>query len=99
MKTSTQLIFSSPAFFWDGSIQLSGVLELWDAELKFSFEDFQHSHLDLKIQLNDIKVCKPFLLFNVARKGLKIISINGKVDMFILEDSKEFYKMVEKQRR
>lgn len=98
MKTSTRLIYSSSAFFWDGSVQLSGVLELWDTEIKFIFEDFQHSHLNLKIQLDDIKICKSFLLFNVAQKGLKIISVNGKVDMFILEDSKEFYKILEQHK-
>ncbi len=83
-------ILQSLAIFWDGTKQLSGTLELWDTELVFHFEDFKHSNLNLCIKLEDIEYAKVFLLFNIARKGLKVSSKNDRIDMFILDDSKKF---------
>ena len=78
------------AIFWDGSKQLSGTLELDESELRFKFEDFKHSHLNLQIQFSDIEYAKVFQLFEIATKGLKVVSKGEVVDMFILDNCKGF---------
>jgi len=65
--------------------------------LVFQFDDFRHSHLNLEIPLNEIKTVKPFLLFKIVRKGLKIISHKDKVDLFVLENSKEFSDVINRK--
>ncbi len=82
----------TPAIFWDGTKQLPGLLELRNDELVFKFDDFKHSHLNLCIKLSDIEYAKEFLLFKIARKGLKVSSKNDRIDLFILEDPKPFCK-------
>lgn len=96
LNVNSKPILKSNAIFWDGSIQLTGVIELWEGKLTFDFEDFQHSHLSLAIQLSDIKTIKIFRIFNIAKNGLKIISNDGHVDMFVLEDCKTFYQLLSK---
>lgn len=83
---------SAPAIFWDGKNKLPGNLELSGTELKFYFDDFRHSHLELCIKLTEIEEAGLFLLFDFANHGLKIKSKGGKVDLFILEDSKSFHE-------
>lgn len=84
------ILLTVTAIFWDGAHQLSGTLELNETKLIFRFDDFKHSHLNLSIMLSDIKYAKVFLVFNIARKGLKIETEDGTIDMFVLEDSKAF---------
>ena len=62
------------AYFWDGTNKLPGTLELWPTELVFQFTDFQQSHLDLRIPLEEIELVEIFMVFNLAKNGLKIIS-------------------------
>ena len=88
------VIHSELAIFWDGAKQLSGILEIFETELTFQFEDFKHSHLGLRISFEEIQYAKEFLLFNLTRNGLKIVSRDGKIDMFILDDSKSICELI-----
>jgi hypothetical protein len=90
-KTS---IFSSAAMLWDGKNQLSGILELWETKITFLLNDFQSSHLHLSIPLNSIENVEEFLVFNIAKVGLKIINRNGQFDLFVLEEGNVLKKMI-----
>lgn len=85
-------ILKSNAIFWDGSIQLVGRIELWESKLSFRFENFKHSHIKLIIHLVEIEKVKVFRIFNIGKNGLKIISKDGRTDMFVLEDCQTFYQ-------
>ncbi|RMH22897.1 MAG: hypothetical protein D6698_00375, partial [Gammaproteobacteria bacterium] len=62
-------IQSTSANLWDGSKQLEGSLVLTADHLLFHFNDFQKSHLDLRIPLNQISSVDTFLIFEIARSG------------------------------
>ena len=84
------LIFSTPAFLWDGINQLSGSLELWDTKVLFRLDGFQKSHLLLSIPLSTIEKVETFLVFDLARNGLRIQNKNGEHDFFVIEDLDQF---------
>ena len=90
-------IISADAFFWDGTVQLSGVLELRKSELIFHFDDFKHSHLNLNIKLSEIKSARSFSIFNIVNKGLRIDSYCNKVDYFVLDNCKFFHSAIVKE--
>jgi len=87
-------ILHSPAFFWDGTTQLPGVLQLRSTELVFKFSDFKHSHLNLNIPLRDVESARVFMIFNISKNGLRIDSRNDKIDLFVLEDCKGFCEVL-----
>jgi len=90
-------IISNAAFFWDGTMQLPGVLELRKSELTFHFDDFKHSHLNLNIRLSEIKSIRSFSIFNIENKGLRIDSYDNKVDFFVLDNCKFFRNAIVKE--
>lgn len=97
MKSKNTVTLRARAFFWDGSKQLPGLLKLNKEKLLFQFDDFLHSHLKLCIDLKSIDSVKVFLVFNIAKNGLKITSNNQKIDMFILDEAELFYECLKKQ--
>lgn len=90
-------ILSVSANIWDGSRQLSGNLELWEKQVIFKFADFKFSHLNLYIPLKDIENAEEFLVFNLAKNGLRIENKDGKYDMFVLEEGAVFKKALHEQ--
>lgn len=90
-------IFKTSAIFWDGKKQLEGVLELWDAEIIFHFEDYKNSSLNLVILISEIENVQLFMIYRIARNGVKIISKRNRIDQFVLEDSKYFFKLLLQQ--
>jgi hypothetical protein len=96
MPEATTIIISQ-ASLWDGNKQLPGTLTLTAKNLLFQFNDFQKSHLDLRIPLKDISSVDTFLIFEIARSGLRITSIQERTDMFILQDPVSFRKALLKQ--
>ncbi len=93
-KTS---IFSTPAHLWDGIRQLPGRLELWENEVVFRFANFQQSHMNLIIPLHEIEKVEEFLVFDLARNGLKITGADGRCDLFVLDGAADFKKAVKMQ--
>lgn len=83
-------LFSTPASLWDGASQLSGNLELWETEVVFRLADFKDSHLNLRIPLADIEKVEEYLVFNLAKNGLRILGREGRYDLFVLEDVRGF---------
>lgn len=84
--------YSTDAHLWDGTNQLSGQLELWESKIIFRLEGFEFSHLNLSIAFSDIEKIEPYLVFNLAKNGLRIQSREGKFDLFVLEDIDKFKK-------
>ncbi len=84
-----------PAHLWDGNHQLPGTLELWEKQLVFRFTNFKDSHLNLTIQLDDIETVEEFLIYNIARNGLRVIGKDGKTDAFVLEGSRFFKQLLD----
>jgi len=87
-------IFSAPASLLDGQNQLSGKLELWETIITFRLADFQNSHLNLTIPIVSIEKVEEFLIFNLAKNGLRIQNTNGRFDLFVLEESDVLKKMI-----
>lgn len=83
-------VFSTPAFLWDGVIQLSGILEVWEREVVFSLNNFKESHLSLSIPLTAIERVEEYLVFDLAKNGLRIQDKDGKYDLFVLEEVHQF---------
>jgi len=96
LKNSTKeiILIKSHAYLWDGTKQLSGTLELWPSQLVFHFDDFQMTHLNLNIPLEKIEYAKVFMIFNIAKNGLKVKTREGKIDLFVLKDCREFYRVL-----
>jgi len=46
----------------------------------------------LQIPLNEIKEVEEFLIYELARGGLRIVNINGHFDLFVLENAAIFKK-------
>ena len=89
--------FYSPAYLWDGNKQLPGMLSLTPKNLIFKFDNFQKSYLNLQIPLDEIEKAEPFLIYDIARNGLKIEGKKGQTDLFILEDPVGFRKVLMNQ--
>lgn len=92
-----QLLFSVPAFLWDDRQRLSGMLELWNLEIVFRFNDYKGGHLSLEIPLDSIETVEVFLIYNFARHGLKVQTREGKFDLFVLEEASVFKEKLERQ--
>lgn len=82
--------YCAPAFLWDGQRQLPGTLELWEQKVVFRFDNFPDSHLNLVIPVWEILRVDVFLVFRIARHGLRIENKKGTADCFVLEDPKGF---------
>ena len=87
-------ILEFPAHLWDGIRQLPGTLELWEKEVVFRFVNFKDSHLNLVIPISEIEKVEEYLVFDLARNGLRICSKGGRCDLFVLEDGQAFKKAI-----
>ena len=90
-------ILEQTAIFWDGIKQLPGALILEQTKLIFKFDDFKSSHLNLCISLEEIQYARIFLVFDIAKNGLKVCTHNGHTDLFILEDCKKISDALNQQ--
>jgi hypothetical protein len=90
-------LHSSPAHLWDGANRLPGALELWEREIVFRPEYFASGHLLLVIPLAEIERVEEFLVFDVARNGLRISSFGGRSDLFVMDQGQSFKHAVYKQ--
>ncbi|GJM33548.1 MAG: hypothetical protein DHS20C18_25490 [Saprospiraceae bacterium] len=87
-------VFSTPASLWNGTNQLLGNLELWETAVIFRLADFQESHLNLTIPLANIEKVEAYLVFNLAKNGLRIQDKEGRYDLFVLDDVRGFKKVL-----
>ncbi len=92
MNPGKTTIIESSASLWDGRQQLPGTLSLTPKNLFFKFDNFQKSHLNLRIPLDQIEKAESFLIFEISRKGLKITGAEGHEDLFVLDDPIAFKK-------
>jgi len=89
-----QPIYSVEASIWDGSYQLPGVLEILNDTVSFKFNDFNKSHIKLQIPFIEIKEVEEYLIYELARGGLRITSKNGHFDLFVLQNVALFKQKV-----
>ena len=89
-KNIRESLFSTPASLWDGTSQLSGTLELWATEVVFRPAGFRDSHLNLSIPLAAIEKVEEYLVFNLAKNGLRIQGKKEKYDLFVLDEVRNF---------
>ena len=89
-KHPKSIVLPVPAFLWDGSKQLAGILSITPKNLLFEFDDFQQKHLNRVIPLGDIKMVEFLLLFDFSRNGLKIKRKDGHFDLFVLDNPESF---------
>ena len=83
MSKPTPLV--QPAWLWDNGHSLPGRLELTADRLLFHSNQFHNSHLHLEIPLKEIVLIDTFLVFDLARSGLRVKTRDNKVDFFVLE--------------
>ncbi len=83
-------IYKTPAVLWDKTQQLHGSLELWETEIFFRLNEFKESHLNLSIPLTAIEKVEEYLVFDLAKNGLRIQDKHGKYDLFVLDDVRKF---------
>lgn len=88
-------ILSAPAALWNGIRQLPGTLELWETEVVFRLNDFKDSHLNLSIALLEIEKVEEFLVYDLARNGLRIQNKDGNFDLFVLDEAPRFKRLLE----
>ena len=86
LQHMTKAILEYQAWLWNGRQQISGRLILLEHKLSFEITSFQKSNLQLEIFYRDIIQIREFLLFDLARYGLRINTINGRSDLFVLDD-------------
>ncbi|MBK6931523.1 MAG: hypothetical protein IPH12_11935 [Saprospirales bacterium] len=98
-QDSSVPILSVSALLWDGSRQLSGILELWETLVFFRLDDFKNSHLQLSIPLTELDFVEEYMVFDLAKNGLRIQSKDGRFDLFVLEEGQRFKKAVLAQMR
>lgn len=92
-------ILSVPALLWDGARQLSGLLELWETRVFFRLDDFTNSHLQLSIPLTELHLVEEYMVFDLAKNGLRLQSKDGRYDLFVLDEGQRFKKAVLVQMR
>jgi hypothetical protein len=74
------------AWLWNGRQQIPGRLRLLEKKLRFELTSFPSSHLQLEILYEGITGAEEFLVFDLARNGLRIQSMDGRSDLFVLDD-------------
>ncbi|MCB0622223.1 MAG: hypothetical protein KDC43_10235 [Saprospiraceae bacterium] len=91
------IVYTTPAILWDGAKQLPGQLVLRETELHFHPDTFQKSHLSLIIRLREIDLLEEYLVFDLARNGLRIGSRGQKADLFVMEEVTAFRRALQEQ--
>lgn len=88
-------ILEYQAWLWNGRQQIPGRLILLEHKMSFEITSFPKSSLQLEIFYRDIVQIKEFLLFDLARYGLRINTINGRSDLFVLDDPASLQKALQ----
>jgi len=78
------------ATLWDGTKQLHGQLSLLEDGLFFSFTNFSQSNLNLNIPYKKIEKVSFYRVYALAIKGLEILTLDGKQNIFITEEVEKF---------
>ncbi len=94
MTDNNTPIVTVPATLWDGAQQLPGCLELWPAAVIFHPTDFKDGHLNLHIPLPSIKKVEAYLVFDLAKNGLRIEGQEGRFDLFVLDEVSRFKQLL-----
>lgn len=88
---------SFKAWLWNGRQQITGRLLLLEDRLCFELAEFSQSHLQWEILYDHITSVEEFLLFGLARNGLRIESRDGQEDLFVVEEPLLFRQALEER--
>lgn len=83
------------AILWDGNKQLQGKLIFEKKRIKFKLHDFSHTDLDFDLAYKEIQSVNYYKLYELEPSGLEIISIQGRSNIFILENPQEIKKSID----
>jgi hypothetical protein len=79
---------------WDGMNKLHGDLILDDTSLKFRLTDFSESDLQMNLLLSEIIDVSYEAVFGLDLKALKILSVKGHSNLFVLNDAVKFKELI-----
>ncbi|HRG40235.1 MAG TPA: hypothetical protein PLC27_02485 [Saprospiraceae bacterium] len=82
------------AYLWDGSKSIKGNLEFKKHTIDFVMNDFIDSGLQLSIEYESIIKISSEKVYEHRYKALAIITNNGKKNVFVVEDFKEFKNQI-----
>ena len=85
------------AILWDGQKQLKGKLTFDEKELKFNLVDFPNTDLDFDVRYSNIKEVNYHSVFDLVNKGIEIVTVAHKSNVFIVEDPIEVKTEIEKK--
>lgn len=66
-----------------------------DEELQFGITSFADSHLQLKIPYREMTAVEEFLIFDLARNGLRVQTRDGRSTLFVLEEIAELKELLQ----
>ncbi|MCB9293179.1 MAG: hypothetical protein H6559_08680 [Lewinellaceae bacterium] len=95
-RSNINPIRETEAVLWDGKNQLEGTLILTRQALAFRQHAFPKGHLHWEVQLQDIKELQTFLLYDMASNGMRITSISGREDLFVITEPGGFIHAIRK---
>ena len=83
------------AILWDGHKKINGELVLDKNRIQFLLADFGKTDLNLDMPYRDIKEVNYYSLYQVTISGVEIVSIQGKHNVFIVEDPQSVKKDIQ----
>ena len=87
------IIFSS-VYLWNDYDRIKGTLHLTGTHIEFIADGFEQTHLQLSIPLSKITKLDLYKLFNITISGLHISTLDGKSNIFIVENARELKKQI-----
>jgi hypothetical protein len=79
---------------WDGVNKLQGELILDTTAIKFRLIDFSKSDLQMNLPLSDIDTVSYESVYGLNLKALKIISIEGRSNIFVIENPEKYLTLI-----
>ena len=79
--------------------KLQGELILDEKSLKFRLSDFSESDLQMDLRLSEVDTVSYESVFGLDLKALKIKSVKGRSNLFVLDDAVKFKELILKARK
>ena len=79
--------------------KLEGELILDDNSLKFRLNDFSESDLQMDLKLSEVADVSYESVFGLDLKALKISTVRGRSNLFVLDDAVKFKELILQARK
>lgn len=80
------------AILWDGFKKISGHLDITKTAMSFQLSDFESTSLQLHIPFLNIENLALYHLFSIEPNGIEVIDVEGKRNVFIVDDAEQLMK-------